>query len=155
MIDRFLAFLKDLPGGAVVANDDRDNPRVAVAALMIHLMDADGLRLDAEAERLRAALTGLFGVTDGELESLVEAGEKADAEAVDLYAFTSVVKRHLDREARAELVGILWDVVYADGERHELEDNLVWRIAEHIGVDSRERVELRRRPARAAGASGD
>lgn len=155
MIDRFLAFLKDLPGGAVVADDDRDNPRVAVAALMIHLMDADGLRLDAEAERLRAALTGLFGVTDGELESLVEAGEKADAEAVDLYAFTSVVKRHLDREARAELVGILWDVVYADGERHELEDNLVWRIAELIGVDSRERVELRRRAARAAGASGD
>ena len=154
MIDRLLAFLKELPGGAV-ADSNPDDPRIAVAALMVHLMDADGLRLDAEADSLRGALTSLFGVTDGDLESLVEAGEKADSEAVDLYAFTSVIKRRLDQEARAELVGILWDVVYADGERHELEDNLVWRIAELIGVESRERIELRRRAARAAGVSGD
>ncbi len=155
MIDRLLAFLKDLPGGAAVAEKDRDDPRVAVAALMIHLMDADGLRSDSEVGSLKGALTSLFGVTDEDLESLVEAGEKADSEAVDLYAFTSVIKRHLDAEARAGLVGLLWDVVYADAERHELEDNLVWRIAELVGVDSRERIELRRRAARAAGVSGD
>lgn len=155
MIDRLLAFLKDLPGGTAAAEKDRDDPRVAVAALMIHLMDADGLRLDAEVDSLKEALTSLFGATEMEIESLVEAGEKADSEAVDLYAFTSVIKRHLDAEARARLVGILWDVVYADGERHELEDNLVWRIAELVGVDSRERIELRRRAARAAGVSGD
>lgn len=155
MIDRLLAFLKDLPGGSVAAEKDRDDPRVAVAALMIHLMDADGLRLDAEVDSLKEALTSLFGATEVEIGSLVEAGEKADSEAVDLYAFTSVIKRHLDAEARARLVGILWDVVYADGERHELEDNLVWRIAELVGVDSRERIELRRRAARAAGVSGD
>jgi len=155
MIDRLLAFLKDLPGGSAVAQNDRDDPRVAVAALMIHLMDADGLRLDAEVGSLRQALTSLFGVDDGELESLVEAGEQADSEAVDLYAFTSVIMRHLDAEARSRLVGILWEVVYADGERHELEDNLVWRIAELIGVDSRDRVDMRRAAARAAGIAGD
>ncbi len=155
MIDRLLAFLKDLPGGGAVAEKDRDDPRVAVAALMIHLMDADGLRLDSEVGSLKEALTSLFGATDEDLESLVEAGENADSEAVDLYAFASVIKRHLDAEARAGLVGLLWDVVYADRERHELEDNLVWRIAELVGVDSRERIELRRRAARAAGVSGD
>ncbi len=31
-----------------------------------------------------------------ELEALVAAGERADNEAIDLYAFTSVLKRHLD-----------------------------------------------------------
>ena len=155
MIDRLLAFLKDLPGGSAAARSERDDPRVAVAALVIHLMDADGLRLDAEVDSLRQALKGLFGVDDGELESLVEAGEKADSEAVDLYAFTSVIMRHLDAESRSRLIGILWEVVYADGERHELDDNLVWRIAELIGVDSRDRIDLRRAAARAAGVSGD
>jgi uncharacterized tellurite resistance protein B-like protein len=155
MIDRLLAFLKDLPGRTAAAELDRDDPRVAVAALMIHLMDADGLRLDAEVGRLREALTALFGVSDGELDTLVEAGGRAEADAVDLYAFTSVVMRHLDADARMRLIGILWEVVYADGERHELEDNLVWRVAELIGVDSRDRVELRRAAARAAGIAGD
>lgn len=155
MIDRLLAFLKDLPGRTAAAELDRDDPRVAVAALMIHLMDADGLRLDAEVGRLREALTALFGVSDGEFDTLVEAGGRAEADAVDLYAFTSVVMRHLDADARMRLIGILWEVVYADGERHELEDNLVWRVAELIGVDSRDRVELRRAAARAAGIAGD
>jgi uncharacterized tellurite resistance protein B-like protein len=155
MIDRLLAFLKDLPGRTAAAELDRDDPRVAVAALMIHLMDADGLRLDVEVGRLREALTALFGVSDGELDTLVEAGGRAEADAVDLYAFTSVVMRHLDADARMRLIGILWEVVYADGERHELEDNLVWRVAELIGVDSRDRVELRRAAARAAGIAGD
>ena len=155
MIDRLLAFLKDLPGRTAAAELDRDDPRVAVAALMIHLMDADGLRLDAEVGRLREALTALFGVSDGELDTLVEAGGRAEADAVDLYAFTSVVMRHLDADARMRLIGILWEVVYADGERHELEDNLIWRVAELIGVDSRDRVELRRAAARAAGIAGD
>lgn len=155
MIDRLLAFLKDLPGRAATAEPGRDDPRVAAAALMIHLMDADGLRLDAEAGQLREALSALFGVSGRELDRLVEAGDRAEAEAVDLYAFTSVVMRHLDADARARLIGILWEVVYADGERHELEDNLVWRIAELTGVDSRERIELRRAAALAAGLSGD
>ncbi len=155
MIDRLLAFLKDLPGRTTAAELDRDDPRVAVAALMIHLMDADGLRLDAEVGRLKEALSAMFGVSDGELDTLVEAGNRAEAEAVDLYAFTSVVMRHLDAAARTRMIGILWEVVYADGERHELEDNIVWRIAELIGVDSRDRIELRRAAARAAGVSGD
>jgi uncharacterized tellurite resistance protein B-like protein len=37
----------------------------------------------------------------------------------------------------------MWEIVYADGELHELEDNVVWRVAELIGVDSRERIALR------------
>jgi uncharacterized tellurite resistance protein B-like protein len=44
-----------------------------------------------------------------------------------------------------EFVGVMWDVVYADGELHELEDNIVWRVAELIGVDRRDRVAARQR----------
>jgi len=39
----------------------------------------------------------------------------------------------------------MWEIVYADGQRDELEDNLIWRAADLLGVSTRERVELRRR----------
>ncbi|WP_245495702.1 TerB family tellurite resistance protein, partial [Mesorhizobium sp. M1A.F.Ca.IN.020.30.1.1] len=42
-------------------------------------------------------------------------GERADNEAIDLYAFTSVLKRHLDAEARKAFIGLMWEIVYADG----------------------------------------
>ena len=66
----------------------------------------------------------------------------------------SVLKRHLDAEARIEFIGLLWAMAYADGRADELEDNTVWRVAELIGVDSRDRIAARQRiKASIAGAA--
>lgn len=150
MIERLLSFLKDLPAGQPDSSGGKDDPKVAAAALMIHVMDADGERQQSEIGRLKEMLSEQYDVHGQALESLFRAGEKADREAIDLYAFTSVLKRHLDQKARADFIGIMWDVVYADGEMHELEDNTVWRVAELIGVDSRDRIALRLRAQRDA-----
>jgi uncharacterized tellurite resistance protein B-like protein len=152
MIDRLLSFLRQLPASSPKdAGLARDDARVAAAALMVHVMDADGVRRDAEKDSLLEALSETFDIDGTGLEELFRAGEEADREAIDLYAFTSVLKRKLDEAARSQFVELLWQIVYADGERHELEDNLVWRVAELIGVDSRERIEARRRVQREAG----
>jgi uncharacterized tellurite resistance protein B-like protein len=46
-------------------------------------------------------------------------------------------------------------VVFADKKNHELEDNMVWRIAELIGVSARQRTILRNQMARGeAGPAG-
>jgi uncharacterized tellurite resistance protein B-like protein len=57
----------------------------------------------------------------------------------------------LDEEGRAKVVEMMWEIVYADGRRDELEDNLLWRAADLMGVSSRERIELRQRIAKQAG----
>jgi len=38
--------------------------------------------------------------------------------------------------------------VYADGERSEMEDDAIWRIAELLGVSARERIQKRQEAAR-------
>ncbi len=43
---------------------------------------------------------------------------------------------------------MMWQVVFADKANHELEDNMVWRIAELIHVSSRDRTILRNQMAR-------
>lgn len=155
MLDRIFALLKDLPSGAGGrTSSSRDDPRIAAAALMYHVMDADGVRHDAEWDRMKASLAETYGVSGEELDRLVAAGGKADQEAVDLYAFTSVLKRHLDDQARIEFIGLMWEIVFADGELHELEDNTLWRIAELLGVDSRDRVLERQKAKAQAAATG-
>jgi uncharacterized tellurite resistance protein B-like protein len=157
MFERLVSFLKGLPPGAPGSRLAReDDPRIAAAALMFHVMNADGVRHDVEWERLKKVLAESYGVSGEELDTLVAAGERADNEAIDLYAFTSVLKRHLDEEARIEFIRAMWEVVYADGMLHELEDNILWRVAELIGVDRRERVLARQEAARnAPGAIGE
>ena len=41
---------------------------------------------------------------------------------------------------RVEIVRMMWQVVFADKRNHELEDNMVWRIAE--GMRARVRVRI-------------
>jgi len=146
MFDRFINFLKDLPGaGTDRAEDDTDDPRMAAAALMVHVMEADGVEEDAERAALREALTRAYGLTGRELDVFVARAEEQVHQSVDLYAFTTVLKRHLDEQARIEFIGIMWEIVFADGEMSELEDNIVWRVAELIGVDRRDRVAMRQK----------
>lgn len=140
MFDRILNFLKDLPSDNTRRASLSEDPRIAAAALMYHVMDADGVRQDAEWERLKAILSETYDVSGGELDTLVVAGGEADNEAVDLYAFTSVLKRDLDEKGRIEFVGLLWEIAFADGALDELEDNTLWRIAELLGVDRRDRI---------------
>lgn len=153
MFDRFIAFLKNLPAPERPLRGG-DDPRVAAAALLYHLMDADGVRGEGETAQLPLLLTETFGIGGAELEAVMAAGATAEGEAVDLYAFTSVVNRHLDHEAKTELVAAMWELVYADGELHELEDNIMWRIAELLNIESASRVALRRRARANAGLAG-
>ena len=42
---------------------------------------------------------------------------------------------------------MMWDVVFADGVVSEFEENVVWRIAELLGVSNRDRIMLRQKVA--------
>lgn len=155
MLDRLISFINKLPdAGSRRRANAADDPRVAAAALMVHVIHADGLLQESEEAKLRAVLSQAYSLKGVDLERLVEAGEEADREAIDLYAFTRVLKQHLDHDQRIEFIGLLWAMAYADGHVDELEDNTVWRVAELIGVDSRDRIAARQRiKASIAGAT--
>ncbi len=125
-----------------------DDERLATAALMFHLVAIDGEVDDAEQTAMRDVLRKSYDIDPEELEALIGEAKKRDEEAIDLYGFTSLLKRKLDIDGRLGVVEMLWEMVYADGVVHEFEDNTVWRVAELLGVSKRERIEIRHRVAR-------
>jgi uncharacterized tellurite resistance protein B-like protein len=158
MFERIAAFFKGLNADGANEGDggfSRDDPRLAAAALMYHVMGADGVVRESETARLSAVLKQAYDLDSSQLDRLLEAARDADNEAVDLYQFTSILMRNLAAGERVHFIELLWEIVYADGENHELEDNLVWRVSELLGVDGRDRVLLRQAvQARANGAGG-
>ena len=70
-----------------------------------------------------------------------------EGEAVDLYHFTSVIMRSVNEAGRLRIVEMMWELVYADGQVSEFEDNVVWRAADLLGVSSRDRIDLKHRVA--------
>jgi uncharacterized tellurite resistance protein B-like protein len=55
--------------------------------------------------------------------------------------------REVDEAGRLRIVEMMWEVVYADGEVSEFEDNVVWRAADLLGISSRDRLELKHQVA--------
>jgi uncharacterized tellurite resistance protein B-like protein len=122
-------------------------PKLAVAALLIHLAAVDGAASEAERDAVKHALMDYYGFNDSEVEKLVDEATRREREAVDFYRFTSAITQ-LPEDERVEIIRMMWQVVFADDKNHELEDNMVWRIAELIGVSARQRTTLRKQMSR-------
>ena len=123
-------------------------PKLAVAALLVHLAAIDGEVSDAERTALEGTLMDNYGLNGTEVRKLVDEATRQDQESVDFYRFTSALSS-LENSEKLEIIRMMWQVVFADKRNHELEDNMVWRIAELIGVSSRDRTVLRSQMARA------
>src|ERR1700693_5094187 len=78
---------------------------------------------------------------------LLEESAAVDRTGVALYRVTHQLNQFLNDESRRRLVRMMWEVVYADGRVNELEDNIIWRVADLLGVSTRQRVELRQQIA--------
>jgi uncharacterized tellurite resistance protein B-like protein len=143
MIEAIRRFFADLTRGDREIALGEDELRLAVAALLFHVIAIDGVVTDAERAMLAEVLKRHFALEAGETTSLVAAAEDAEAEAVDLYGFTSALRARLGAADRERIVELMWRLVFADGRVHEFEDNVVWRVAELLGVSTQARIRLK------------
>ena len=146
MFESFKNFVAEIVEGdrhpSQFADDDY---RLAAAALLVHAAAIDGEMSPQERDKLHAVLKKRFNLDDAATAELIDKATAAEHEAVDLYHFTHQLNRVLDEAGRARIVEMMWQIVYADGRRDELEDNLLWRAADLLGISPQERIALRRR----------
>ena len=156
MFELFRNFVAEFVDGEKHPSHFADNDyRLAAVALLVHAATIDGDMSESERAKLHAVVKRRFNLDDAVTDELIDKATLAEHEAVDLYHFTSLLNRVLDEEGRARVIEMMWEIVYADGRRDELEDNLLWRAADLLGVSQRERIELRQRIARGAAETGE
>ena len=121
--------------------------RLAATALLIHVISIDGQPSEAEKRKLHSLIESRFGLDPGTADQLIASATLVEGEAVDLYHFTSVIMRSVNEEGRLRIIEMMWELVYADGQVSEFEDNVVWRAADLLGVASRDRIDFKHRVA--------
>jgi uncharacterized tellurite resistance protein B-like protein len=136
---------------------DDNGYRLAATALLIHVISLDGEPSEPAKRKLHGLIESRFGLDHGTADKLIASATLVEGEAVDLYHFTSVIMRSVNEEGRLRIVEMMWELVYADGQVSEFEDNVVWRAADLLGVSSRDRIDLKHLIAgrQAAAATGD
>jgi uncharacterized tellurite resistance protein B-like protein len=155
MLDSLRQFIADLvsPAADQPRAFDETDYRLAATALLVHVISLDGAPTAVEKRKLHELLESRFKLDPGTADQLIASATLVEGEAVDLYHFTSVILRSVDEEGRLRIVEMMWELVYADGEVTEFEDNVVWRAADLLGVSSRDRIELKHRIAAASSAA--
>lgn len=137
--------LRRLSGRDDTAPLAADETRVAMAALLVIAAHADHDYADVERAQIERVLAARYGLDANAASALRAEGEAAEAAAMDLYKFTSLIKRAIPYEERASVLEAMWRVVLADGAREMHEETLMRRITDLLGLDPRENIEARRR----------
>jgi len=131
--------------GDETVNLGEDEVRLVAAALLVHATVVDGEVDKREEKVLRDVLLRGFNLDQVQAGKLITQATEKEKEAVDLHVFTNVLTRSLDQEGRMEIVGMLCEVINADGEAHETEGKLAWRVAQSLGITPNDWVKLRKK----------
>lgn len=136
--------LKRLSGDSAEAMP-ADEARTAIAALLVIAAHADHKYTDDERLQIERVLAARYGLAAEAAIRLREEGEAAEAASMDMYKFTSLIKRAIAHEERASVLEALWRVVLADGVREAHEEAMMRRVTDLLGLDPRESIEARKR----------
>jgi uncharacterized tellurite resistance protein B-like protein len=145
MLDRLQRLITGRPPQAQPMPHSFEERQLAAAALMVEAATMDDTFDAAERERIAALVQTRFGLSPEEARDLVTEAERAAAASVEWHGFTRAIKEGFDHAERLQLIEMLWEVAYADGELHDYEASLLRRIAGLLYVSDRDSGEARKR----------
>jgi uncharacterized tellurite resistance protein B-like protein len=149
MLDKLRQFISEVvaPTAPDELTFDDGGYRLAATALLIHVISLDGDPSEVERSKLQDLLETRFKLDAATASRLIASATLAEGEAVDLYNFTSVIMRSVNEQGRLRIIEMMWELVFADGQVTEFEENVVWRAADLLAVSSRDRINLKRQVA--------
>ena len=135
MIGKLSNWIKDFSDNEAASPKSDHDWAETVAALLIEAAMADG-ELDAdERGTIAHALTDQLGLSDAEVDGIVDKAIAAHESRVEIHSITREIRSQTDAEDRIAIMEMAWLVVLADGEMHAYEAQLMRRLAGLLYVD--------------------
>jgi uncharacterized tellurite resistance protein B-like protein len=134
--------LKSPKGVASLSIEDR---KFLFAVMIASVVPSDHKVKAVETDKLASILKQKYGL-QGEVftKAMIFArGEYASRE--DIKSLAIQLESLLSAEDRAELVGSMWDVALSDKELHQLEEQLIYSVADAAGLPRKRTAEQQAR----------
>ncbi len=147
MVNRILALFTRQPARdtAQKAVHTSEEKHIAAIALLVEAATLDGDFGAPEQAAIRRIAAERFALNEAEVDTLFTLASQRQDSSNQLFRFTYEINRSYAPEERAEIVEMLWEVVYADGVLHDYEANLLRRIGGLIYVSDMDRGNARKR----------
>ena len=117
--------------------------RVATAVLLIEVMRADFIVQPAERQKLRQLLERQFELSAEELDALLEQAEEDADRMVSIQHVTRLMNEHYDHAMKRQVIRMMWQLVYADGDKDHYEEHLIRQVSELLYIPHGEFIQAR------------
>ena len=117
--------------------------RVATAVLLVEIARADFVVEAAESARLRELLRRQFALTASELDELLQEAEADADRLVSIQHTTRLMNEHYDHAMKRRVIEMMWQLVYADGEKSHYEEHLIRQVADLLYLSQAEFIKAR------------
>ena len=132
------------------AADRAEAIRLATAVLMADVARAD---YDFDEDEFTALLDLVqihFALSAEDATQLANEASEVAEDLTSVHSFTQLLHKNLSEEEKAEVVGLLWRIAYADGRLDKYEDSLVLKISDLLYVSRGRVMQLKHEAERAA-----
>ncbi|MBN4046570.1 TerB family tellurite resistance protein [bacterium AH-315-P15] len=147
MAGKIFGWLKGAGPAAPPAPDvDFSRKEIAAAALLVESSRLDTHFDDKEKGTIERLVREKFDLSGEDAHKLLEYAAKRQGEVYSDWVFTETVRKEFSLNEREEIIGMLWEVAYADGTLHRFEAHMIHRVADELGV-SKEALEKERASA--------
>ena len=143
MLTRLTIFFKSLNGESTSPEEQAISLEMACGVLLCEVMRADGHFAPQEQQLLSDILSKQFRLTPAEVEEIMHEALKLSEHSTDFYQFTSKLKQHYSLEQRINMVQLLWQVAYADGELAAIEEHIIRKIADLLYLNHQEYIQAK------------
>ncbi len=154
MIKQFITQVVDAISAPQTESQDGESReaalRSATAVLMLDVARSDNVFEESEFERVLGLVEKHFGMSPEDAAELVNAADEKAEDLVSLHEFTQLLHNNLDETEKARIVGLLWQVAYADGRLDKYEDSLVRKISDLLHVSRGRSMRLKHDAEQAA-----
>ena len=146
MIDIFKSIIQTIkkePSGAVEKTDSELELQIATCALLLEMAHADDEYTAEEEAHIAELMQQRFGLSHDAFEELRSLADQRRREQIDLWGFTSTIKKNFSAEQKMQVMEMLWSVIYADETLADYEDHLVHTLAKLLDIDHRDMINAK------------
>ena len=145
MLAKIKSFLSGEGEGGNTPDATDDGVAAAAVAVFVEAAQLDGDFDETERRVICKILIERFQLSAEDAEALINDALREHDSPNKVYAATRLIRDVFSDDERIDVMEMLWEVAYADGEVHDYEANLVRRVAGLLYVQDRESGRARKR----------
>ena len=114
---------------------NNNNELLAGTCLLLSISKSDGTIEQSEIEIIKDIIRDFFNCDLSLLDETISIGIKELNESTDIYEFSKILNNSFTYQDKIDFISCTFEVAFADGEIHYLEDHFIKKIANILNVE--------------------